>query len=159
MQLDFEMDVKACTQCKLRLPYSSFHRRAAMKDGYRSSCKACNKKYQTKEIWTRANRKQGHMSMEERKALPKIPKSVRTARRRAKLKNAYNKAWLSEFNLFAIDEMYALSQRRTEVTNIEHHVDHVVPLQGDTVTGLHVPWNLQVITASENYRKNNKWLI
>jgi 5-methylcytosine-specific restriction endonuclease McrA len=151
-----QLDSKVCTQCKEELPFSSFHRRAAMTDGYRSSCKACNKKYQTKEGWTKANRKQGHQPMHIAK--PKlIPKSVGVARRRAKLKNAYKKEWLSEFDYFAIQEMYCLSRSKSELTGIEHHVDHIIPLQGTSVSGLHVPWNLQVITAAENYRKNNSY--
>lgn len=92
-------------------------------------------------------------------AKPKlIPKSVRVARRRARLKHAYREEWLTELDLFAIQEMYCLSRTRSKATGVEHHVDHVVPLQGKDVSGLHVPWNLRVITADENLRKNRKWL-
>ena len=146
--------MKACTRCGETKFYGQFSKRAAKADGYRSQCKACDADMRTKEQWTQWNRNAGHCSMEERRAKPKIPKSVRTARRRAKLKKAYNKAWLTEFDLFAINEIYELSKRRSEITGVIHHVDHVLPLQGKGVTGLHVPWNLQVITAAENYRKN-----
>jgi hypothetical protein len=52
-------------------------------------------------------------------------------------------------------EIYKERIRLSEETGIPHHVDHVWPLQGDIVKGLHVPQNLRVIPATDNVRKHN----
>jgi 5-methylcytosine-specific restriction endonuclease McrA len=75
--------------------------------------------------------------------------------RRAKRLNAMPK-WV---DLESIKEIYKEADRISKETNIEHHVDHVIPLVHPLVCGLHVPWNLQILTAEENLKKSNKFEI
>ncbi len=77
-------------------------------------------------------------------------------RRAIKLKSTPK--WLTEADYRAIEDFYKIAQKLKLETGQEYHVDHIVPLQGKDVCGLHVPWNLQVISASENLRKSNKLL-
>ena len=65
--------------------------------------------------------------------------------------------WLNEEHHWMIQEAYDLAQTRSEMLGFSWHVDHVVPLRGKTVSGLHVPWNLQVIPGVENMSKSNKF--
>lgn len=57
----------------------------------------------------------------------------------------------------AIAAIYAEAARMTQETGVQHDVDHEIPLRGCCVSGLHVPWNLRVMPASENRAKGNRW--
>jgi formate-dependent nitrite reductase cytochrome c552 subunit len=65
--------------------------------------------------------------------------------------------WLSREHEQQIQALYAEAQRLGEIAGEPYHVDHIVPLQGKTVSGLHVPWNLQVIPGRENWAKSNRF--
>lgn len=75
------------------------------------------------------------------------------ANKRRALKLARIPKWAS---LDAIQAIYDEAARLTKQTGISHHVDHIIPLQGRLVSGLHVETNLQILPASENLRKYNK---
>jgi 5-methylcytosine-specific restriction endonuclease McrA len=72
--------------------------------------------------------------------------------RRAKLKSS-TPTWASKK---AIKEIYLSCIKATKETGIKHEVDHIIPLRGEFVSGLHVEWNLQVIKAVDNRIKSNK---
>ena len=59
-------------------------------------------------------------------------------------------------NFDAIKKIYNLAAKITEETGIPHEVDHIIPLQGKTVSGLHVETNLQIITRTKNRAKHNR---
>jgi hypothetical protein len=77
------------------------------------------------------------------------------ARRRTRLVAATPK-WLTEDERWMMREAKKLAQHRTIVTNIPWSVDHIIPLAGKDVCGLHVPWNLQVIPTEQNKSKGNR---
>ena len=98
---------------------------------------------------------QRHLKMAYKKANPHKNIADLAKRRAAKMNRTPK--WLTAEDLWVIDEVYELAALRSKITGFKWHVDHIFPLQGENVSGLHVPWNLQVITWKENLSKANKF--
>jgi hypothetical protein len=79
-----------------------------------------------------------------------------TRKRQAKKLNATPK-WLTKDDFTDIEIVYKVCAWLNSWKIEKFHVDHIIPLQGENVSGLHVPWNLQILTAEENIRKGNKY--
>jgi hypothetical protein len=65
--------------------------------------------------------------------------------------------WFGELDAFVITEANALACVREQKTGVKWHVDHVIPLRGKKVSGLHVWNNVRVIPALVNIRKSNQY--
>ena len=107
------------------------------------------------KAWYEANK-------EKRKALDKAYKQANkgkvnalTAKRKAS-KLQRTPSWLTKEDLAEIEDIYRMAKRRSEVEGIEYHVDHIIPLQGKNISGLHIPSNLQILRARDNLIKGNK---
>ena len=102
--------------------------------------------------WKRANPERARaLNAASAKRYPD-KQAAKLAKRRSALMNA-TPSWA---DMSAISAVYAECLRKTKQSGIKHHVDHIIPLRGMNVSGLHVHYNLQVIPAHDNHVKGNR---
>jgi len=175
-----EVNLKTCKKCLLELNLSCFSRRKSSQDNLDYYCRNCKSKIdkqyrnnnlqkikEQKQKYYLENKEKINLAIKENYYKNKEAKLKRIAkwkkdnkdkvnfscakRRSAKLnRNIYKD---DEYNNFVLEEAYNLSLLRSLKTNVEHHVDHIVPLLGKTVSGLHVADNIQIIPAKINCSK------
>jgi 5-methylcytosine-specific restriction endonuclease McrA len=78
-----------------------------------------------------------------------------TKARRRKHRSA-TPLWLTDAQFKDIRAIYEQAISLSRATGVPYVVDHIIPLQHEDICGLHVPWNLRVITRKENGLKSNK---
>ena len=175
------MDTKECSKCGEEKPLDSFSWKVKSAGRRHAKCKSCVKLHDAKY---RADNKDRRKKYDEKyrennREQIKARKSNWRDENREKLRQSYrvyrvnnrdkcNASWvkyeaakISRSPQWAdqhlISEYYKEAMRLQELTGIKFHVDHIIPLRGELVSGLHVETNLQLLPAHENLGKSNSF--
>ena len=176
--------MKTCACCKVEKPYTEFCKNKIRKDGYHYYCKKChsksNKRWrddnieqarETSAVYRAANRQKCHAAS---KAWEKSnPEKVKAWRIKYNAENAgylqdkdvryklgkknRTPAWMTKSDLLHIKCKYQVAAMYNRERICRWDVDHIIPLRGKTVSGLHVPSNIRVIPSLFNKQKANKY--
>ena len=174
--------MRACSLCKELKEVSQFRLRFRYnKYTPRSQCKACESKQQVIRSKGRMERdpefKRSSLERVETWGLENKPQRLcaENARRKAKYsadleyrsartsqsakyraqKLSATPKWLTKAQWEEMYRVYKVANKVSLTTGKPHEVDHIIPLQGENVCGLHVPWNLAILPASINRSKGN----
>jgi hypothetical protein len=164
--------MRECKVCNERKPLDLFVKHKECKGGRTSTCKECRNKwgksyYDDNKSKILATQK---ASVEKRKSEGKdVNKPIRdyakrnphhkryyAAQRKYHVKRA-TPPWLTKDQKKDIRTIYNLRSKFEDVSGVKYHVDHIIPLRGENICGLNVPWNLQILEAGLNMAKSNKY--
>ena len=168
--------MKTCSKCKVLKPSDAFGPNLRTKSGLQSWCRDCSNAF-TREKWKndeefRARRREYLRTPEQkekqkernrsdgarisrskhkkklRKELPYMRRAERIFYKLRKEKRAPAWSKLRDIVMF---------YKAAEELGPEWEIDHIIPLNGDFVSGLHVPSNLQILHVAENNLKGSEY--
>lgn len=162
--------LRVCKTCKEEKPHDLFTKNSKCLYGITHKCKSClnlysKERYPEKRDAVIAIQKKSQAkrrlegkdvnkaSREYNRRNPQY-KRFYAAQRKAHVRQA-TPAWLTTEQKAHIKRIYKLAQTMKDITGIDYHVDHIIPLRGKSVCGLHIPENLQVLRSDLNLSKSN----
>lgn len=172
------LTAKICSSCKEEKLLSLFSKNKSTKDGFKYSCKVCISKYYLKnkdleKQKRKLNYQQNKSQYIERAKIWKAnnPEKVAADRKQWNNKNKFLKAYYTSTrraiqtqatpswaNLKKIKQIFKDARTKSLETGIKYTVDHIIPLHGKLVSGLHVENNLRLLPYKENCKKGNKYV-
>lgn len=168
------MMTKHCAKCDSIKPREDFGSNVGRNDGLSVYCKPCTREYMAskdydKQRWLLHRDREIERNKQYRAA--NAAREIERCRAKAKrlrserpdVVNAANKArkaaqrraipkWADMDHIRLI---YAKARELSQAFGIDMQVDHIVPLRGKTVCGLHTPANLQLLAAGLNHKKRH----
>lgn len=163
------IDMKTCNKCKESKSLTEFRQHASTKDKLTTYCKPClqaqvkswvkdNKQHLNDwyKNYREKNKTQVNANQKKWRENNKGKKNADTALRFA-VKMQRTPKWLTKEQKQSIKEFYVMAKELEKVFPWKQCVDHIVPLRGKDVCGLHVPWNLQILSAKDNMQKGNRY--
>jgi hypothetical protein len=165
--------MKYCWKCKQNKEFIEFGQNRSKPDGLSTECKPCKRKqdneyaarnreaakqrarnwyYANKDSFTEQQKQNFRLAEQRYRKRHPDRLNAKNRRREARKLNA-TPAWADKV---AIDYMYYVAKVIERVYGTKLHVDHIIPLRGKTVCGLHVHNNLQLLAPLDNIRKSNK---
>lgn len=165
-----DLSVKACLHCKTFKRHSAFYKNKKARDGRHTYCIDCDKQrtaqYRDANRDKERARSRRYCSEDRQRGIDKVRRWRKLNPHKERAKNALRetsqinacppwcktKEYRKEFTA-----IYQQAKWLEQVTDEKHEVDHTIPLRNDFVCGLHVPWNLMVLSKQDNNSKSAYW--
>lgn len=158
--------MKKCSKCHEQKSLDEFGKDPRKKSGLTAQCRKCKNIY-AKSYWainkgkfkeSQAKRRELYREWHKEYSRKWLQNNLERHSARERKRNACVKRatpiWLEKEQIKFMKSMYLNARILSKYFQAQCEVDHIIPIQSKLVSGLHVPWNLQIVTKEYNQRKS-----